>query len=310
VFIRVHPWLTIPELNNACIIFNPTARGDKARRFRSHLDTLASHAALKPSLSQGHSRALAAEAVREGFNLIVAAGGDGTVNEVLNGIGDMPDAFSRVRLGVLPLGTVNVLAFELGIPSDLTAACKVLHSTREKIIDLPQIEFLNVGQSSTRLFAQMAGFGWDARAVELVEWPLKKRIGAFAYVIAGLRAMRERLPEIAVSDGTRSLRGQLIIVGNGRFYGGHWALCPKAAWDDGLLEVTVFHRSTLAALVRAAAAILVNRLHSLGGVQFLRAPTLEFSSSQRAPVQVDGEYAGTTPARCSLRPRALRILVP
>jgi diacylglycerol kinase (ATP) len=291
-----------------CIIFNPTARGDKARRFRKHLDSLAAQAALKPTLAAGNARALAAEAVGEGFDLIVAAGGDGTVNEVLNGIGDVPDAFARVRLGVLPLGTVNVLALELGIPPNLSAACELLHSGRERIVDLPQIQF--AGNTSPRLFTQMAGIGWDARAVELVDWSLKKKIGKFAYVAAGLRAMRERLPMITVSDGAQSLSGQLIIIGNGRFYGGRWALCPQAAWDDGLLEVTVFQRSTFGALLRGASAILLNRLHTLGGVQFLRAPELTLSSASPAPVQVDGEYAGTTPARCSLRPRTLRLWVP
>ena len=156
----------------------------------------------------------------------------------------------------------------------------------------------------------MAGFGWDARACQLVNWPLKKRVGRFAYFVAGVQAMRERLPEITVSDGARSLRGEFIIVGNGRFYGGAWALCPNAAWDDGLLEVTVFKRRTVETFLRGACAILVNRLHSLGGVQYLRAPALEFTSASPAPVQVDGEYAGTTPARCSLRPRTLRIVAP
>jgi YegS/Rv2252/BmrU family lipid kinase len=293
-----------------CIIFNPTARGDKARRFRKHLDTLAAHATLKPSTSPGNARTLAAEAVREGFELIVGAGGDGTVNEVLNGIGDVPDAFSHVHLGVLPLGTVNVLAYELGIPSNLAAACKVLHSTRELVIDLPQIELQVAGKTTTRLFTQMAGFGWDARAVELVDWPLKKRIGRFAYLVAALRAMRERLPDITVSDGTRSLRGPFVIMGNGRFYAGRWALCPEAAWDDGLLEVTVFPRSTWPFMVRAAGALLINRLRALGGVQCLRAPALQLTSASPAPIQVDGEYAGTTPARCSIRPRTLRIVVP
>jgi len=291
-----------------CIIFNPTARGDKARHFREHLDGLAARATLKPTQSAGGARPLAAEAVREGFELIVAAGGDGTVNEVLNGIGDVPDAFARVRLGVLPLGTVNVLAYELGISSNLSAACKVLESNRERVVDLPQIEFS--GTATTRLFSQMAGFGWDARAVQLVDWPLKKRIGRFAYVWAALKAAAESLPQITVSDGTRSLVGPFVIVGNGRFYAGRWSLCPEAAWDDGLLEVTVFPRTTLPALLRSGAAIIINRLHAFGGVQFLRAPVLEFTSPQPAPIQADGEYVGTTPARCSLRPRTLRIAVP
>jgi diacylglycerol kinase family enzyme len=156
----------------------------------------------------------------------------------------------------------------------------------------------------------MAGFGWDARAVELVDWSLKKKVGRFAYVAAGFRAMGERLPEITVSNGTQKLTGQFIVIGNGRFYGGRWALCPQAAWDDGLLEVTVFPRSTFGALLRAACGILLNRLDSIGGVQFMRAAELSLTSSAPAPVQVDGEYVGTTPARCSIRPRMLRLWVP
>ncbi|HKQ37968.1 MAG TPA: diacylglycerol kinase family protein [Verrucomicrobiae bacterium] len=291
-----------------CIIFNPTARGDKARRFQKHLDGLAARVTFKPTLSAGGARPLAAEAAREGFETIVAAGGDGTVNEVLNGIGDVPDAFSRVRLAVLPLGTVNVFAYELGIPSNLSAACKVLESKRERLVDLPQIDFLQTG--ARRLFTQMAGFGWDARAVQLVDWPLKKKIGRFAYVWAALKAATERMPQITVSDGTSSVTGPFVIVGNGRFYAGRWSLCPEAAWDDGLLEVTVFPRTTWGALLRSGAAVIVNRLRSLGGVQLLRAPVLEFTSPDPAPIQADGEYVGTTPARCSLRPRTLRIVVP
>ena len=295
-------------LKKTCIIFNPTARGDKARRFRRHLDDLAARVTLKPTLAPGGARPLAAEAVREGFEVIVGAGGDGTVNEVLNGIGDVPDAFSRVRLGVLPLGTVNVLACELGIPSNLSAACKVLEGGRERIVDLPEIESTTSG--AKRLFTQMAGFGWDARAVELVDWPLKKKIGRFAYVVAALKAMGQHVPEITVSDGTRSLTGQWIVVGNGRFYGGRWALCPDAAWDDGLLEVTVFPRSNWGTIIRGGCAVIVNQLRALGGVQLMRAPVLHFTSPEPAPIQVDGEYVGTTPARCSVRARTLRLVVP
>jgi diacylglycerol kinase family enzyme len=93
-----------------CIIFNPAARGNKARHFRQHLDEIGAAAALKATTAPGDARRLAAEAVNDRFDLVVAAGGDGTVNEVLNGIGDAPDGFNRTRFGVLPLGTVNVFA--------------------------------------------------------------------------------------------------------------------------------------------------------------------------------------------------------
>src|SRR5437879_10309450 len=101
-----------------CVIFNPAARGEKARRFRERLAALSAECALKPTYAPGGGRALAAEAMREGFEIIVAAGGDGTVNEVLNGIGDEPDGFARARLGGLPLGTITVFARELKLPTN------------------------------------------------------------------------------------------------------------------------------------------------------------------------------------------------
>ncbi len=99
------------------MIFNPAARGEKARRFRRQLDAIGAQCALKATAAPHDARRLAAEAINDGFDLIVAAGGDGTINEVLNGIGDAPDGFAKARLGVLPLGTVNVFARELKIPA-------------------------------------------------------------------------------------------------------------------------------------------------------------------------------------------------
>src|SRR6266480_3090309 len=120
-----------------CVIFNPAARGEKALRFRAHLNRLSHQCTLKPTTAVGSGQTLAAEAVREGFESVVAAGGDGTVNEVLNGIGDEPDGYTRVRLGVLPLGTVNVFAKELGMPTNFAAAWAILQRGVETSIDLP-----------------------------------------------------------------------------------------------------------------------------------------------------------------------------
>src|SRR5580704_6686771 len=124
-----------------CVIFNPAARGNKARYFRRNLDEIGGQCAFKATAAPGEGRRLAAEAVAEGYDLIVAAGGDGTVNEVLNGMGDAPDGFGRARLGVLPLGTVNVFARELKIPLRLERAWQVLQRGNEIKIDLPRAEF-------------------------------------------------------------------------------------------------------------------------------------------------------------------------
>jgi len=160
-----------------CVIFNPAARGEKARRLRRHLDQIGTESTLKLTTSPGDARKLATEAVQEGFEAVVAAGGDGTVNEVLNGLGDAPRGFESVALGVLPLGTVNVFARELGIPTNPVAAWEIIRRGTILVIDLPKVEFADNGSTQTRYFAQLAGAGLDASAVELVAWELKKRWG-------------------------------------------------------------------------------------------------------------------------------------
>src|SRR6185436_8409821 len=155
-----------PNAMKTCVIFNPAARGDKARKLRSHLDDVAKQATLKPTQCPGDARRLGVEAVREGFETIVAAGGDGTLNEMLNGIADA-DGFARARLGVLPLGTVNVFAKELKLPQDFAGAWAAIQQGREMLIDAPWAHYVLEGRSQRRYFAQLAGAGLDSRAVEL-----------------------------------------------------------------------------------------------------------------------------------------------
>jgi diacylglycerol kinase (ATP) len=174
-----------------CVIFNPAARGNKARRFRRHLDALGG-VAFKATAGPGDAQRLAAAAVVEGYDIVAAAGGDGTLNEVLNGLAMTREGLERVRLGVLPLGTVNVFAREMGIPLRLPRAWETLRSGRERSIDLPYVEFRGKTGPERRYFAQLAGAGLDARAVELVSWELKKKAGKLAYVLAGLQAAAGR----------------------------------------------------------------------------------------------------------------------
>src|SRR5258707_3933614 len=199
-----------------CVIFNPSARGNKARRFRSHLDSISQQTALKQTAAPGDARRLAAEAVREGFEIIVAAGGDGTLNEVLNGIGDEQNGFERACLAVLPLGTVNVFAQELTIPAKLELAWEVIQRGRETKIDLPCVEYRANGASERRYFAQLAGAGLDARAIELVKWQVKKLVGPIAYVLAGAHALLGASGKITAAGKGSPVIGDLVLIGNGR----------------------------------------------------------------------------------------------
>jgi YegS/Rv2252/BmrU family lipid kinase len=295
---------------NTCVIFNPAARGTKARRFGRHLAGLSAQCALKPTLAAGGGRALASDAVREGYEIIVAAGGDGTLNEVLNGIADTPGALSRVRLGVLPLGTVNVFAKELNLPMNFRAAWRVIERGREALIDLPEVEFSSHGRPERRCFAQMAGAGWDARAVELLDIEQKKRYGTLAYVVSGLKAMRGPLPQVVVTNGTETLTGEIVLIGNGRFYGGRYLVFPEADLRDGLLEVSVFAKANLGTVVRYGFGLLVARSLESARVARMRGETLELRSAAPAAFHVEGDNIGHLPARFTIRRRALRVIVP
>jgi YegS/Rv2252/BmrU family lipid kinase len=297
-----------------CVIFNPAARGNKARHFRHQLDAIGSQCALKATTAPGDARRLAAEAVADGFDLIVAAGGDGTVNEVLNGLGDAPDGFERARLGVLPLGTVNVFARELKIPSHLERAWEVLRRGNETKIDLPRVEYSANGKNERRYFAQLAGAGFDARAIELVDWQHKKKVGPLAYVIAGVKALREKKPQITAREDARPtgqhFTGELVLIGNGKFYGGPFEIFPAADLRDGLLDVCVLPRADWLMLLRCAPGFAARRKLPEKLARRFRAAAFELSSDATASFELDGELAGKLPVKFSAERGRLRVVVP
>jgi len=310
-----------------CIIFNPAARGEKARRLRRHLDEIGTQATLKLTASAGDARRLACEAVGEGFDTVVAAGGDGTLNEVLNGIGDAPNGFERARLGLLPLGTVNVFAREIAFPTKFELAWQTIQRGKERQIDLPCVEHDVNGSQQRRYFAQLAGAGLDARAIELVKWQIKKAIGPFAYVLAGLHAVLSERSKITAtcriadskheqsnrssqSESSFSTTGELVMVGNGRLYGGDFKLFPGADLNNGLLEVCVLPRANLMTLFRCAPSLLL--MHSLpaSAAKLFQTENLTLTSDPPAPLEVDGELIGRLPAKFSIKRDGLRVIVP
>ncbi len=293
-----------------CVIFNPAARGNKARHFRRHLDKIGGQSALKATTAPGDARRLAAEAVGEGFDLIVAAGGDGTVNETLNGLGDAPDGFARARLGVLPLGTVNVFARELNIPQRIERAWEVLRRGNETRLDLPQVEFSANGSRQRQYFVQLAGAGLDARAIELVDWGHKKKIGPLAYLIAGLKALREQKPGVTVRANGREVAGELVLIGNGRLYGGSFEIFPAADLRDGLLDVCVLRHIDWPTLLRCAPGLLLGKRLPEKVVQRMRAATFELVSEAAAAFELDGEWAGRLPVTFSVGREKLRVVIP
>jgi diacylglycerol kinase (ATP) len=296
------------DAHTICVVFNPAARGEKARRLHQCLKELGVDCVLKPTTEPGAGRRLAAEAVRDGFHCVVAAGGDGTLNEVLNGIAD-EQGFDRVLLGVLPVGTSNVFARDLGLPLHWKQAWEVILRGNHRVIDLVQAVFETPKGRCQRHFVQLAGAGLDARAVELVDWQWKKRTGVMAYVAAGIRAMQEPQPQITIETGSNTLSGELVLIGNGHLYGGPYRLFPQADPRDGWLDAHIYSRANPSLAIACLWGLMTGRLGKAGRPRRVRSATLRLTASTRTPFQIDGEHVGYLPVELLVRPSALRVIV-
>ncbi len=293
-----------------CLIFNPTARGEKARRFHQYLESIGSDCVLKLTTAPGSAKTLAAEAVRAGYRTVIAAGGDGTLNEVLNGIASEPKGLEQTALAVLPLGTVNVFAKEIRMPERLPSAWEVIRRGREAVLDLPFVVPANGSSLERRYFLQMAGAGLDARSIELVNWEFKKKLGQMAYVIAGAQALSGKQSMIHVRGGGHTASGELILIGNGRFYAGRIPIFHQADYSDGVLDVCVFPKVNWQLLPRYAWGFFSGQLFKPSEMRYFQASEIELTSESKAPVQVEGELAGTVPIKVLLQPKAIRVILP
>jgi diacylglycerol kinase (ATP) len=250
----------------------------------------------------GHATELARQAVQAGMEMVIAAGGDGTINDIVQALAGHPTA-----LGVLPLGSVNVWAHEVNIPCTPTGAADVLlHGVRRRV---------DLGRAGDRYFLLMAGIGFDAEVARRVEMGRLKRIGLKVLdyaAVAGLLTVTQRPAKLFIRQEhrRRATRSLMVIVGNTRLYGGAMTFTGRAVADDGLLDVivvgggNVFYRAGV--LLRAAL-----RRPSLGPhVAYSRCRSLHLESDIPLPVQVDGEVVGTLPLTFSVATQALTVIVP
>jgi len=161
-----------------------------------------------------------------------------------------------------------------------------------------------------RYFCQLAGAGLDARAIELVDWQHKKRVGPLAYVIAGLKALCERKPQITVHANGQSATGELVLIGNGRLYGGSFAILPAADLCDGVLDICVLPRVNWWTLLRCGPGLLLRGKLPVSAAQHLSAASFELTSATPAAFELDGEWVGKLPATFSIEREKLRVAVP
>ena len=298
--------------SNTCFIVNPSAKGDRARSFLQSRQTWSSVGTVLETRGPGDGEELAFQAVRDGFCTIIAAGGDGTVLEVLNGIMKDSGRAKGVRFGVLPLGTVNVFAKELGMPTSLESCRTVFLRSKTKEIDLPCAQFDHADQGECkRFFAQLGGAGLDAFAIQAVNWELKKRLGPFAYVWAGFKAMTQDLPLIQcrTREGEQAT-GTMVLIGNGAFYGGKFRIFPQATLTDGCLHALVFQHLQWSRLPGLAVALWLDRLHLRQDVTYLRSTRFEMAGSGEIPFELEGDVVGALPGQVEVSGLKLQVIVP
>ena len=242
---------------------------------------------------------MAAEGAREGFETIIAAGGDGTVNEVANGIFGTGATF-----GILPVGTMNVFAAELGIPvNNLPRAWQIIEQGHVRQLDLPV--------ANEDCFVQLAGIGLDAEVVRQTTPDFKKAMGPLSYLLTLAQVAFVTPPRVRLEPCDSHVReGSFVLIGNGRLYGGPFVLFKDAHMEDGLLDVLVFQSQSHWDVVRYFQAIAFGSHPDLPDVEYFQTRSMLVSSAGEVPVELDGELSGKLPCRFALSEQKLDVLAP
>lgn len=284
------------------LIYNPAAGTKGLKRAEKAANTLR-QLGRDPlpiaTTGPGSAKLLAASIALEGHPQLVVAGGDGTVNEAANGL-----AGSSTSLAIIPTGTANVMAHELGIPHNITRACRIALKGETIRIDL--------GKAGDRYFTLMAGAGFDALVIKNLNPVLKKAIRQAAFPVAGLKAfMSKEIYPLRVSAGNREVEGFFVIAANSRYYGGRFGPTPQASVTDGLLDICVLKEKSLQKMIDFWYKALTTETADPSLVEYMRVTAADVTTTGGDPVhvQVDGELAGELPMRFEVAPLALAVRV-
>lgn len=282
------------------IIFNPRARSQKGGRVLRFLMQHANRFALFATNHAGEARELAARFAAEGEPVVIAAGGDGTLNEVVSGL-----AGSQTLLGILPAGTMNVFAREMGIPFDsLERAFQVIERGFVRDVDL--------FQANGSPFVQMAGVGFDAMVIEETTWESKKMLGPLAYLLAGVKILGETPPKIEVicSDGRRE-EGVAVLAGNGTLYGGQFKFFRNANNCDSKLDVLVYKEAGYRLVLDSLRGLATGGIDLMDSISYFQTEEFIVRADREVPVEVDGELIGrASEIRFVETANRLRVLAP
>lgn len=299
------------------LIINPVSGNRKYERFLNRIiDYFISNGYsldISLTLYPGHGIQLAREsAIMGNYEAIIGAGGDGTINEVINGV---ISSGKKIPVGILPFGTGNVFALETGIPLDPIEATKIITKTGV-------IREVDVGKIKDRYFLLMVSCGIDAYTIKNTNLRLKKIIGNGSYVMAFFKTLffKYKFPKIKViieNDGVREeTEGIFIVIGNSKYYAGKFSLTPFADFQDGFLDVFIYREkgilnTILLALRVINAAVFKKNFLVLTKQAYFKAKKITLIPLE-GPVytQLDGELFEPLPLEIEIVPKALRLILP
>jgi YegS/Rv2252/BmrU family lipid kinase len=276
------------------VILNPAAKSTQAAAREKVIRALSPAPELILTSAPGEATEIAAKLAKEGHPLVVAAGGDGTMNEVLQGIcqvnANRSAGEKHTALGVLPVGTMNVFSLEMGLPaSDIANCWQKISSGRLKEIDL--------WLANEQYFVQLAGVGFDAEVIQETPWERKKKFGPLSYVMSAVQVLMRTPPAVRLQiAGRPDMHGSVVLIGAGKHYGGPVPVFPKSNNQDGLLDVIIFKGLGGWEFAQMVRAILERGYDSALDIDYLQVRDFTVIAAPDAPFEVDGELAtGVTP---------------
>jgi diacylglycerol kinase (ATP) len=292
----------------ATLISNPktgryVSKRKTIQQLASQLNALGVDVELKLTEGPGDAADIAAHAARNGSTDVIVAGGDGTINEAIQGM-----VGTRARLGILPRGTANVLARELGLPMNVDQSLKIAAVGKSKRIHFGVA--IDETTGARRHFVLMAGIGLDASVVRRVQPSLKKRIGKGAFWLSGLSHLASWEPKrFTLEIDGKQFDATFAAIGKGARYGGDLMITPRARLEEPEFEVCIIETfSRLRYLQLLSYALREGMPRDKKGVQFVR--TANVRAIGDVPVQIDGELIGHLPMRFEISPHSMEVIVP
>jgi YegS/Rv2252/BmrU family lipid kinase len=300
---------------NVKVIVNPVAGAYATRRKWPIISKLLQHIGLSFDFQYtegvGHATELARLAASDGYRCLVAVGGDGTVNEVANGILHST-ATTETALGIISTGTGSDFIRSVGIPRDYASACRALTSPRRLSIDVGVVEYQSKGQTVQRFFVNGAGVGFDAAAVEETERLPKYFGGTIPYLAGLLRALlsyKNKSVVVNVDEEVLSGRVLSLVVANGSYLGGGMHIAPQAELDDSLLDMVMIGDIGKLELLKELPTVYKGTHINHPKVRMIKARRITVKSPERMLVHADGELLGEGPASFWVVPAALSLVV-